>query len=221
MKGTSLGTVTDSEGKYSVQVPKGYEVLVYSYTGYTSQEIKLGVQNVVNVKLEGGVTLSETVVTAYGISKYKNEVAFSAQKVTGDELTRTRDANVVNSLSGKVAGLNIKRTNTLASVDERGSSLADTSSIGKSRPNYNDIDEDDNESELYANLQEEVGEAVPGDQNGSDDDDEARLYEQLQRNGGQMASMSLAIMTCHRTTTRTVRGSSVFFRSPSCFFQEN
>ncbi|MBP7821669.1 MAG: SusC/RagA family TonB-linked outer membrane protein [Saprospiraceae bacterium] len=113
MKGTSLGTVTDSEGKYSVQVPKGYEVLVYSYTGYTSQEIKLGVQNVVNVKLEGGVTLSETVVTAYGISKYKNEVAFSAQKVTGDELTRTRDANVVNSLSGKVAGLNIKRTNTL------------------------------------------------------------------------------------------------------------
>ena len=112
-KGTNLGTITDVDGNYSLSVPAGVSTLVMSYTGYNSQEISLGASNMVDVAMEEGVQLSETVVTAFGIQRYKNEVGYSAQKVEGDELTKTRDNNIVNSLSGKVAGLNVKRNNSM------------------------------------------------------------------------------------------------------------
>lgn len=113
VKGTATGTITDANGAFMLSIPDGSNVLVFSYTGYVSQEIALGVSNQVDVVLEEGIQLDETVVTAMGIKKYKNEVAYSAQKVDGDDLTTTRDGNVVNSLAGKVAGLNIKRNNNL------------------------------------------------------------------------------------------------------------
>ena len=113
VKGFSAGARADVNGKYSVVVPNGASVLVFTYTGYTAQEITLGASNVVDVVLASGQVLEEAVVTALGISRYKNELPYSAQKVGGEDVTRTRDANLVNSLSGKVAGLDIKRNNTL------------------------------------------------------------------------------------------------------------
>lgn len=113
VKGSTGGARTDIEGKYSVVVPKGSEVLVYSYTGYQSQEITLGASNVVDVTLAGGIQLGETVVTALGVSRYKNELPYSAQKVTGEDVSNVRNQNVVNSLSGKVAGMEIRRNNSL------------------------------------------------------------------------------------------------------------
>lgn len=113
VKGSSTGTVTDVSGKYSVAVSADGAVLVISYTGYDTQEVPVGASNVVNVVLQSGKALNEVVVTALGISRYKNELPYSAQKVEGSDITATRDANIVNSLSGKVAGLNIKRNNNL------------------------------------------------------------------------------------------------------------
>ncbi len=113
VKGAAAGARTDLNGKYSVQVPAGSDVLVFTYTGYTTQELVLGATNVVDVVLASGLQLEEAVVTALGITRYKNELPYSAQKVDGDDVTRTRDANVVNSLSGKVAGLQVKRNNNL------------------------------------------------------------------------------------------------------------
>ncbi len=113
VKGASAGARTDLNGKYSVQVPTGSDVLVFTYTGYATQEITLAATNVVDVVLASGLQLEEAVVTALGITRYKNELPYSAQKVEGDDVTRTRDANIVNSLSGKVAGLQIKRNNSL------------------------------------------------------------------------------------------------------------
>ncbi len=113
VKGAAAGARTDLNGKYSVQVPAGSDVLVFTYTGYTTQELVLGATNVVDVVLASGLQLEEAVVTALGITRYKNELPYSAQKVDGEDVTRTRDANVVNSLSGKVAGLQIKRNNNL------------------------------------------------------------------------------------------------------------
>ncbi len=113
VKDTNVGASTDVTGKYSVKVPTGATTLVVSYTGFTSQEIVLGASNAVDITLQPNTTLEEVVVTALGITRYKNELPYSAQKVDGADLTNTRDANVVNSLSGKVAGLNIKRNNTL------------------------------------------------------------------------------------------------------------
>lgn len=113
VKGTNTGTATKVDGKYSIAVSGEGAVLVFSYTGYDSQEIALGASNVVDATLVSGKALNEVVVTALGISRYKNELAYSAQKVDASDITATRDANVVNSLSGKVAGLNIKRNNNL------------------------------------------------------------------------------------------------------------
>ena len=113
VKGAAAGARTDLNGKYSVQVPAGSDMLTFTYTGYGTQEVALGATNVVDVVLAAGLQLEEAVVTALGITRYKNELPYSAQKVDGEDLTRTRDANVVNSLSGKVAGLQIKRNNSL------------------------------------------------------------------------------------------------------------
>ncbi|MEZ4943753.1 MAG: SusC/RagA family TonB-linked outer membrane protein [Saprospiraceae bacterium] len=113
IKGTTGGARTDVSGKYSVSVPAGSDVLVFSYTGYATQEITLGASNVVDVVLAGGLELQETVVTALGVSRYKNELPYSAQKVQGDDVANVRNQNVVNSLSGKVAGLQISRNNSI------------------------------------------------------------------------------------------------------------
>ncbi len=113
VKGAAAGARTDINGQYSVQVPAGSTVLVFQYTGYTAQEISLGAGNVVDVKMVSNNVLEDVVVTALGVTRYKNELPYSAQKVDGDDVTKTRDANVVNALAGKVAGLNIKRNNSL------------------------------------------------------------------------------------------------------------
>lgn len=113
VKGTNTGTVTNLDGKYTIAVSADGTVLVFSYTGYDTQEVSVGSTNVVDVVLQSGKALNEVVVTALGISRYKNELPYSAQKVDGSDVTATRDANVVNALSGKVAGLSIKRNNNL------------------------------------------------------------------------------------------------------------
>ena len=113
VKGTNRGTVTDLNGRYTVEAPNGANTLVISYTGFATQELALGASNVLDVTLAEGALLEETVVTALGITRYKNELAYSAQKVEGSALSGARDANVVNALSGRVAGLNVKRNNNL------------------------------------------------------------------------------------------------------------
>jgi TonB-linked SusC/RagA family outer membrane protein len=113
VKGASGGARTDINGKYSLPVSAGATTLVFSYTGYATQEVAIGTSNTVNIVMVNNTQLDEVVVTALGISRYKNELAYSAQKVDGSEITRTRDNNITNSLSGKVAGLQIKRNNNL------------------------------------------------------------------------------------------------------------
>jgi len=112
-QGTDSGTVTDIDGKFSVNVPEGANALEVSYTGYDTQTIELGASNVVNVVLSAGVTLNDVVVTALGIERDKKSLGYAAQQVEGDELTRVKDANFINSLSGKVAGVDIKRSSNL------------------------------------------------------------------------------------------------------------
>lgn len=113
VKGTNVGTVTDVDGNYALKVPAGSTVILVSYVGYDNQEITLGASNQVNVTLAEGSVLNELVVTALGVTRYKNDLAYSAQKVDGGELSKARDGNVLNSLSGRVAGLNVKRNNNM------------------------------------------------------------------------------------------------------------
>lgn len=134
VKGTSVGTVTDLDGQYSVEVPAGSDMLVISYTGYTSQEITLGASNVVNVTLQEGVILETAVVTALGISKERKSLGYSVEKVGGDELVSSRETNVVNSLAGKVSGVQITNSSGQTGASTRITVRGVSSFLGNNQP---------------------------------------------------------------------------------------
>ncbi len=111
LKGTSVGTTTNGEGVYQLSsVPSG-AVLIFSAIGFVSQEVSAGNQNVLNITLlEDTKLLSEVVVTALGIKREEKSLGFAAQTVDENALKDAKSNNWVNTLSGKVAGLNIQGT---------------------------------------------------------------------------------------------------------------
>ena len=109
IKGTTIGTTTDVDGNYSI-APGSSEnvVLSFSFIGFVTQEIPLQGRTVVDVALEEDITqLGEVVVTAFGEQKEVGKIAYAVQEVDGDALIRANNANVVNALQGKIAGVHI------------------------------------------------------------------------------------------------------------------
>lgn len=112
VKGTSNGTITDMDGNFKIQAAKG-DVLEISYIGYASQAITLThTQPIRLVMNEDSQTLDEVVVTALGIKREQKALSYNVQQIKGDELTTVRDANFMNSLAGKVAGVNINSSSS-------------------------------------------------------------------------------------------------------------
>ena len=113
IKGTSKGTLTDANGEFRISV-SGNDVLVVSSVGYSDREVPVGDQTSLNITLtQGENVMNEVVVTALGIRRSKNQLPYSAQQVSGAEISKTRDDNFLSSLSGKVSGLEIRQGNTL------------------------------------------------------------------------------------------------------------
>ncbi len=106
-KGTSTGTITDVNGAYNLNVPANVGTLVISFTGYNTQEVALGVSNMVDVTLEEGILLTETVVSALGVKRNKSDVVYANQSVNSEELNTVTNKSVLNALQGKVAGVKI------------------------------------------------------------------------------------------------------------------
>lgn len=113
VKGTTVGTITDLDGKYKIEVPDGSNALTFSYTGYSTQDVELGASDVADVVLSEGILLNDVVVTALGIKREKKTLGYATQEVGGEEVSRVKDANFINSLSGKVAGVDIRRSNQM------------------------------------------------------------------------------------------------------------
>jgi TonB-linked SusC/RagA family outer membrane protein len=112
VKGTSLGTTTDNEGKYSLRTG-GNATLVFSSVGYKITEVEISGRSSVDVSLAGDdQNLGEVVVTALGIKKQARGLGYSATSVKPEELTVNRTSNVMNALQGKVAGVNISSLGT-------------------------------------------------------------------------------------------------------------
>ncbi|MGF7215556.1 TonB-linked SusC/RagA family outer membrane protein [Spirosoma lacussanchae] len=108
LKGTSVGTTTDSKGKYTLSVPNDEAVLTFSSIGFMTEEMKVGSRSVLDFTLRSDVrSLSEVVVTAFGVKKEVKSLGYGVQEIKGGSLTEARATNVANSLSGKVAGLRI------------------------------------------------------------------------------------------------------------------
>ena len=113
VKGTSVGIITDADGKYEIKVPGKNSTLVFSYVGFLSQEIVVNNQTVINVLLlEDTRQLDEVVVTALGIKREKKALGYAVQELKGEVLTEVRDPNMLNSLAGQIAGVQISNVST-------------------------------------------------------------------------------------------------------------
>jgi TonB-linked SusC/RagA family outer membrane protein len=108
VKGTSNGTISDAQGKFSVNNVSANDALVISFVGYVTQEVAVSGRSALDITLEvDAKQLAEVVITALGIEKAKAKVGYATQTVSGSEMVKAREPNPVNSLVGKVAGLNI------------------------------------------------------------------------------------------------------------------
>jgi TonB-linked SusC/RagA family outer membrane protein len=111
--GTTEGVITNANGDYRIEVPDTYAVLSFRYVGYQTQEVPLNGRTNVDVELaEDILALEEVVVTALAIERDKNSLGYSITQVGSDELNSVKENNPMNSLAGKVAGLQISNTQT-------------------------------------------------------------------------------------------------------------
>ncbi len=108
VKGSTQGTISDADGKFSITVPSSDAALLFSFVGYVTQEVSLAGRSTIDVVLlTDARQLNEVVVTALGIEKDKSKIGYSTQEVKGSEIVKAREPNAINSLVGKVAGLNV------------------------------------------------------------------------------------------------------------------
>ncbi|GAA4468417.1 TonB-dependent receptor [Nibrella saemangeumensis] len=105
VKGTTTGSVTDMDGKYTLNVPSGTSTLVYSFIGYLTQEVAVNNRSTINISMATDVkALQEVVVVGYGVQK-KETVTGSVVSVKGDQLVKSPAVNLSNSLAGRLPGV--------------------------------------------------------------------------------------------------------------------
>lgn len=111
VKGTQLGTITDMNGSYSIDVPGESNYLVFQFMGMETQEVEV-TGNIVDVAMvSSDIAIDDVVVTALGVTREKKSLGYATQEVKGDDLTTVHQDNFVNSLSGKVSGVQIRTNN--------------------------------------------------------------------------------------------------------------
>jgi TonB-linked SusC/RagA family outer membrane protein len=133
-KGTTNGTLTNSEGKFSLSVKPG-SVLTFSFVGYKKVEMTVGAESTINAVMEAGEnSLNEVVVTALGIKREKKSLGYAVQEVKGQTLADTKEPNIVNSLSGKVAGLQVTRSSNGPGASSRITLRGNNSLTGDNQP---------------------------------------------------------------------------------------
>jgi len=135
--GTTTGTVTDPNGKYSLNVGPNAKTLTFSFVGMKTQKITIGSSNVINVVMQTqAYAVNEVVVTALGVSRKARALGYSVSNVTSAQINKDAVTDVVNSLAGKVAGVQITNSSGAAGaapfVEIRGSS----SILGNNQPLY-------------------------------------------------------------------------------------
>ncbi|MFM9984140.1 MAG: SusC/RagA family TonB-linked outer membrane protein [Flavobacteriales bacterium] len=113
VESTSKGGFTDVAGKYSLEIPDNNAVVIFNMVGYAQQKISAGAQTVIDVMLEADAETEEVVITALGVPRDKKALGYAAQKVEGSELNTAKETNLINSMQGKVAGVQISGSSNL------------------------------------------------------------------------------------------------------------
>jgi TonB-linked SusC/RagA family outer membrane protein len=120
VKGTTVGAVTDANGKYSLSVPESATTLVFSYIGMKKQEVDINGRTTINATLQSDLLgLNEVVVTALGIKRNPNEMGAAVTKIDANLITQAKATNAASALSGKVAGLQINTVSAGVNPDVR------------------------------------------------------------------------------------------------------
>lgn len=113
VKGTSVGVSTNMDGLYTITIPEGISnpVLVFSFIGYTDKVEHIGNRSTINVSMSSEISkLDEVVVTALGIKREEKALGYSVQKIGGDAVTEVKGVDIGTSLTGKIAGLNVRNS---------------------------------------------------------------------------------------------------------------
>lgn len=135
-KGTTNGTTTDLDGKYSISVGDN-AVLNFAFMGMQSVDEVVNNRSVINVTIgENLIGLDEVVVTALGIEKKARDLTYATQKIDGKDLTTVKNVNLINSLSGKTAGLVIGQSSSGVGGSSRVIIRGNKSISGENQPLY-------------------------------------------------------------------------------------
>jgi TonB-linked SusC/RagA family outer membrane protein len=133
-KGTFNGVITGIDGSYQISVPSN-TILVFSFIGFMAQEIPVQGKNSIDVTLVENITqMNEVVVTALNINRTKSSLGYSVTSIKGDNLNQAKENNVINTLSGKVAGLQISKAASGVDGSSRVILRGVASILGENRP---------------------------------------------------------------------------------------
>jgi TonB-dependent SusC/RagA subfamily outer membrane receptor len=114
VKGTAIGINTGIDGRYSLTIPQDAKTLVFSFIGMKKQEVEISGRNIIDILMEPDVLgLDEVVVTALGISRERKSLGYATQEVKGDVVSKVKTANFMNTLSGKISGVQVQRNQNM------------------------------------------------------------------------------------------------------------
>lgn len=133
--GSAAGTTTDANGKFSLNCPADSKI-EFSYLGYRNKTLAAYTTMDVILEEDDGVMLNEVVVTALGIKRDRKALGYGLSEVKGEELTKAKETNVINSLAGKVAGLVVSQTAGGVSGSTRVLLRGNTEMTGNNQPLY-------------------------------------------------------------------------------------
>ena len=135
LKGTTRGVTSGENGIYRLQVPAQGGTLVVSFIGYEKQEIEIGSRNTIDIQLVSSVqVLDEVVITALGVERETKALGYSVQEIEGTELAQTKETNLVNSLAGKIAGVQITSSSGAPGASSRIVIRGASSLLGNNQP---------------------------------------------------------------------------------------
>ncbi|MEL6357844.1 MAG: carboxypeptidase-like regulatory domain-containing protein, partial [Bacteroidota bacterium] len=106
-EGTTLGTVSDADGQFSLSIPDQVKALLFSYVGFSSQRVELNGRDFIDAVLTKGAVLDQVVVTALGLERSNSELGYVVQKLDGEELIDVPAPNFLDNLSGQLAGVTV------------------------------------------------------------------------------------------------------------------
>lgn len=134
-KGTTNGTISDTDGNYKLSVTDANSVLIFRFIGLQSQEVQVGSQSVIDVAMsESSISLDEVVVTAVGIEREKKALGYSVENVDGKQVAQVSEPDALRALQGKIAGVNITGSSGAAGSATRITIRGNSSFLGNNQP---------------------------------------------------------------------------------------